>query len=510
METFWEFNPELQNVVWHLAHYREISFCENIDKFLLNLKADILQTIKYAAGENISAAESLYYLLMENRRVNANLFQPHDLVLLLANLINSAHEPGKLALLDKQLLPAAVLLAGQGWKIGLPESLREVARALANLFPAGEWEVTPPQPENGMIILGGDPRIHQDFIKNFTNLVRASDAAFFLTGWDFLGVKSHEYRRRFWLDKLNLSACLQIPRIKRQSATLHPAIICCSGKPVKLVRLARIEKVERGDGSLDQEKAISLFKMKPDASAALEVEKDVLLKEPLCKLTPAFWLTQLKRPRSGDLHSKLSDFAQVIRCQLAREKIAMNSGDVHGQQNNGEFIAREINMSDFLAPAALVLPDSGVPVRLTFKRIDSQYKYLLKKGDLIFSFRGTVESTGKVGLVEFEPANPSITGTAFYILRPLRPEDSVWLFWYLQSREARENILARTSGNTMLNINIDDVRDMPVAVPSEQVKEELCQRHAKIVKDVEHVAAAMRRIKLQMKDIAAELTPLEQ
>lgn len=486
-------SPTQKAVSWLI--YAQKGFAEADSKepgdLLQLFSPDFLGLCVYGAGKSISTANALFYLLLEHRRFMPSFYPPHDICLSLANLIKAGPDTGHLLVLDARLLPPAILLAGSGWEVALPKAAHPLKEMLVASFKDASFVELPEKPGNKVTVLAGDPRACLE--EGRGNFLREAEMAVCLTNWDFLGVKTNESYRRYWMEKSGVSGILQLSRLKRQGSSSYPAILRISHDVPNLVRMARIGKVETGADALNQEELLSLMSNEPDGINSLDVARQAINANPACNLTPALWL-KIKSLSSSDSSINLGKCFQIIRCQLKRAKIADNLDIRFGPQQDGSYIVKEVGMAALQAQCGILLDGFGETVSLEFKRRNSEYKYLLRKNDIIFAFRGTTESLGKVGFVDQDPRNPTITGTAFYLLRSLGEINPVWLFWYLQSGDVRNIILSRASGATMLNISVEDIGSLPIRMPREEELAKVLSLHSEMAQNTNAISSFMREI----------------
>lgn len=496
-----KFDPELSRAVSHYLGER-IDFSSRVllppYELLDFITPEAEKEIRKRTGRPASASQLLYYFCLAHRKMDPAFFPPQDLCMLLANLACSSGGgfPAQVTIEDIRLLPAALLLAGRNWQLCLPPSSEAYRERLTRLLMPDLFSKMPESPDRPTVYLGGDPRQRE-----MTNTAKKIHPAYYLTNWDFLGVKGNEYYRRYWLENAGIFGVLQIPRPGRQGISIYPAIIKSGGESPN-IRMAQIRELKSGDGTMDQAFATSLLTGEPDGANSLDVKKTDIKANPACNLTPAFWITETTGTDKAQL-TRLGDCAQIIRCQVSRTKSLESYQEKFGSQPNGCFIAREAGISALEAHCGFLTDDAGDQVCLEFKRKDNQYKYLLKANDIMFSFRGTTASIGKVGFVDHDPENPSVTGTAFYIIRPLGSVNPIWLYWQLQTEEMRKEILSRSSGASILNISVDDTRNLPIRIPKSTELEKILEAHARI-------STQMRAMSNASKIISAEVKALKE
>ncbi|MBD5646064.1 MAG: hypothetical protein HDQ89_00025 [Desulfovibrio sp.] len=477
-------------------------------------------------GEDVAGQPdngATYYMLMEYRSVAPGYFPVHDLCLLMANILATrpaaqAVPPVPVTLLDWGLLPVAVLLAGAlspaGRDFLLPPAPMEgdsAGRLIGHLtkrLPGSRWrlrgegEEMPP----GTWLLAKDPLAHCTADSRFLERLAGIGGGVLLSSWDFLGVRIHAHTRSQWLAAGLIGGALQLPRPRRQSATEYPAVLTLRPPDPRLpLRLARVPSIQAGPGSLDQEAALALLDGAPRLGASMELDATAPARDGLFTLAPATWLTP---PLAAPQGRTLRAFAQVLRCQLPRERleqalawrefIGIEDGeaifewhDAFGEAPDGKYVAREISIGEFDPMTGFVDEYGGNPVKVALNPLGKQGKYLLQANDIVFAFRGTAQSVGKVGFVE-ELGQPAITGQSLCIIRALPDMDPVWLYYYLQRKDVVDFIRSRASGSNLLTVNMESIRDIPVAFPYPWERDEINQEHRKISENMVRVAQLRR------------------
>lgn len=458
---------------------------------------------------DIPAPAFAYYALMSYRDFAPGFFPAHDLCLLMGNsmarqMADDASAP--LVLLDWGLLPVAALLAGAGRAPGRrfflpPAGMEEkeaatLVAALGRHLPGVDWQTAPavdaPMPA-GAWLLAQEPLAHCARDARFLERLEGIAGGVLAANWDFLGVRIHAYTRSRWLEAGLPDRILQLPRPRRQGATGYPAILTLRPpRPGGPLRLAQVSACRPGPGSLDQEACLDLLYGAPRAGASMDVDAAALARDGLFTLTPATWLDPGIRAPQG---RTLRNFAQVLRCQLARERLTEAElgpdGEEFGETTDGRFIAREVSLSERDPMTGFVDEYRGTPVRVALNPLGKQGKYLLQPNDIIFAFRGTALSVGQVGFVEDE-GRPAITGQSMCIIRALPDMDPVWLYYYLQRERIARFIRSRASGANLLTVNLESIRDIPVVIPDREEIEAINLEHRKISENMALVARLRR------------------
>jgi len=474
-----------------------------------------------SAIKEYSAAEIAYYMLMASRK-NLPSFSPvHDVCLLAANVLRSRLTAGQpLVLLDWELLPAAVLATEGGASVTLPSNAagqeQEIGGIVAGLrryLSKTEWNIPAgndvPLPD-GCLVLGQDPLRHGERDPRFLDKLKEISGGIFVSSWDFLGVKIYSHTRAQWLKTGLVRGVLQLPRPRRQTTAVYPALVeLGAADPKRALRLARVAAWNPGPGALDQSAAVALL-VHPLPAAnkdALDVPPDAFAKDGLFDLSPSAHLARQKEDqtafRGGD-RLTLRQCAQVLHCQLPRKSLDEDAIDnladwsdyYHrerwGEWKEGFFIAREVALAE-LDPLTGFLNDRGCIVELQLTLLGKQGKYVLQANDILFTFRGAPSSIGKVGFVKDDDII-AIAGRTMCVIRCLPGIDPVWLYYYLQRQSVREWVRGRASGKAFLTINLESIRDMPIELPGQGEIDAVNKEHLKI-------ATAMAAITERYRDI---------
>lgn len=486
----------------------------------LSTLADLLSDLDSLEGvfEGTPPAEYIYYTLMEYRRFAPGFFPVHDLCLFMGNMLAArlarhGVQPFTVSLLDWGLLPVAVLLAQDATpgprEFLLPpggleaERAERIARHLNGRLPGSKWRVaeTAHDVPAGAWLLAGDPLAHCTSDARFLERMAGIAGGAVLTSWDFLGVRIHSHTRSQWLATGLIDGIMQLPRPRRQSATAYPAVIALrAAAPGAPLRLAQVAAIQPGPGSLDQKGTLALFDGPPKPGASMELEAAAPARDGLFSLAPATWLTP---PLAAPQGRTLRAFALVLRCQLPRERLeeapawyeeTVEGGElVHiwhdgfGEAPDGQYIAREVSVSELDPMTGFVDEYRGNVVKVPLNPLGRQGKYLLRPNDIIFAFRGTSLSVGKVGFVE-EVGAPAITGQSMCIIRALPDMDPVWLYYYLQREDVVGFIRSRASGSSLLTVNLESIRDIPVEFPYQWEINDINEEHRKISETMLKVA----------------------
>lgn len=463
-------------------------------------------------------AEILYYVLQATRVGLPDFLPVHDVCLLAANLLAGALcEQGHLVLLDWEMLPAAVLVTGaaeSGIRITLPPcsdvSGEEAAAAkimsvLQKTLPHVTWEQGKKEIDlpKDSLILGLNPLRHTERDSHFLEKLEKIRGGILYSTWDFLGVKIHAHTRSFWLKSGLIRGILQLPRPRRQGTVTYPALIELGmpEKEQKTIRMAHIPSCRSGAGALDITHALSLLhgSISVGEKQAIDVSVERIASDGLFDLSPAYYLAQGSLPIKGN--GTLRQYAQVLRCQLPRERIADSEIDGWMEDySDGSFIVREVSLGELDPLSGFLNEYGGNIVKVKLTRFGKKGKYLLQPNDIIFAFRGTHSSIGQVGLVE-EEGSPCITGQSLCIIRPLPGIDAVWLYYYLQRSTIREWIQGRASGSTLLTVNLESIRDIPIEDISTTEVKEINKEHLTVIEAMAVIAQQRRIVRASLRHI---------
>lgn len=476
-----------------------------LDTFHLMLAPD------NSAAEN---AELFFHLSMDVGRRRPGLFPAADACMLAANLLMARH--GELAgrevvCLDWTLLPTAILLAGYGAQIYLPpdatheNETRNLPRLLTDAIHGSTWSVTESatttQLPQDSLVLGGNPVAHTEGHAGFLESLSGIRGGVFFAFWDFLDVALYTHVREQWLASGLLRSVIQLPRPRRQAAAHYPALaeLQSPGNAERLIRLVYMKKATRGPGGFSQEEALKLLleQLPPDCPEALELSPAELRVQGNLDFKPGWHLTRRATPAPSGA-ARLSDVAQVIRCQLPRSKVdsqeaaalgaeaASTGRPLGGEMSDGSFVCREIVLGD-LNPLTGFVREYGEMTRVeALSPTGRQGKYLLRPDDILLAFRGAESSLGQLGFMEEDFEIPAITGQSLCIIRAFGV-DPVWLYYTMQHPDIRRRIAAQASGTKTLTVNLADLRDLPLMLPDEQDVKLVNDHHRRIVRNTEEI-----------------------
>jgi len=496
--------------------------------------ASILDSIDLVSEEGASPFEVVYYALMAGRKALPSFFPVHDICLLAANLLLSRLAKGQpLVLLDWGMLPVAALVAQAGVSVTLPANAAEgEERAIASLvkrlrgyLPKTEWNTPKDEtalPE-GCLVLGQHPLQHGERDPRFLEKLKGISGGIFYASWDFLGVKIYAHTRSLWLKNGLLRSVFQLPRPRRQTAAEYPALVELGvSDPKRKLRMARVAAWGAGPGALDQSAAVALLvgPLPVESKDALDISPETVAQDGLFDLSPSAHLARQKEggPDTPSVDRvTLRQCAKVLHCQLPREKLdeetikglwLRSDGENWGEGEEGSFIAREVALAELDPLTGFLNEKDGNIVQLQLTLLGKQGKYVLKANDILFVFRGASSSIGKVGFVEDEGLL-AIAGRTMCVIRCLPGIEPVWLYYYLQKQSVRDWVRARASGNTLLTINLESIRDMPIELSGLQnIGALINEDHQTLVKKMSVITGlrgemdqARRRIKDRLGDL---------
>ena len=469
------------------------------------------------------ARKAAYYALMAGRECLPSFFPVHDIQLGIANLLRPALQHGRpLVLLDWELLPAALLAAPPGSRVTLPLCLGAavnqekdasyILRELRNLLPDIHWdlpETTQPPDLTGAVVIGQHPLRHGERDPRFLEKLADIACGLLYTSWDFLGVKIHAHTRSLWIKAGIMQGVLQLPRPRRQGSAVYPTLLLLGeANPLQPLRMAHIPSCGPGPGVIDQQQIVSMLQghHKGKQENTLDITPEELARDGLFNLSPAYHLANQNMAGAG-AHSTvtLRTCAQVLRCQLPRERLgdddiqgleaeeSVTGLEMWGEGRNGNFICREVALGELDPLTGFLQEQGGNIVRVQLTLLGKQGKYVLQGNDILFAFRGTQASIGKVGIVE-EEGPPAITGQALCIIRCLPGTDAVWLYYYLQRSFVKDWICGKATGGKLLTINLDAIRDIPVALPDRHALDAVHEEHRAVAAAMSKIAELRREV----------------
>lgn len=502
------------------------------DGISLMVKALDTFHLMLAPGNSAMAnAELFFHLSMDVGRRRPGLFPAADACLLAANLLSARHgDPSgrKVVCLDWTLLPTAILLAGYGAHVYLPpdaehgNEAKSLSRLLAEAIPGSTWSVTETatttQLPQHSLVLGGNPVAHTEGHAGFLESLSDIRGGIFFAYWDFLDVALYAHVREQWLASGLLRSVVQLPRPRRQASAHYPALVELGARPTSgqtesLVRLVQSKEASRGPGGLPQREILKLLldPLPPDCAEALDLSPGELRVQGNLDFKPGWHLTCRAAPApSGSV--RLSNVAQVIRCQLPRSKVdnqeaaalgaeaASTGRPLGGEMSDGSFVCREIVLGD-LDPLTGFVREHGEMTRVeSLFPTGRQGKYLLRPDDILLAFRGAESSLGQTGFMEEDFETPAITGQSLCIIRAFGV-DPVWLYYTLQRPDIRRRIASQASGSKTLTVNLGDLRDLPLMLPDEQDVKLINDNHRRIVRNTAEIQRLQQKTRSEILSI---------
>jgi len=422
-------------------------------------------------------AEFLFYLLVQIGRRRPTLFPVPDLCLAAFNILAARHTlaESRLVCLDLGLLPAAVLASGWGAKVAPPLSAQSKTWP-ERFFPEN---LTDDRNIKGALVLGRDPvKLTEDHPEMMDDLSQTRGGIVFCY-WDFLGVNLHSHVRSQWLDRGLIRTVIQFPRPLRQGVIYFPALIETRPSPPEpdsdpqKIRMADVRALASGPGGISQAEVLKVTLDQADGEKSIDVSTQELITNDGLDCTPRRLLAGPKGP--GEV--PLTYCTQLIRCQLPRVKPSPN------QDESTYFSCREISLSHLDERTGFVKPGAGQPIWFKgFNPNSNEGKYLLKRNDILMCFRGTEATIGRVGFVTYEPNEREhmISGQSLCLIRATKI-DPVWLYYYLRREQVRLRILSRSSGSSMLTVNLGDLRDLAISQPGPTQSAVVGEKHLKLL-----------------------------
>ncbi|MDE5831494.1 MAG: hypothetical protein K2H64_00640 [Desulfovibrio sp.] len=509
--ALFEYNQRLDDAVASLIRSPEFADLSAAEDYLKALDAKTLEILAEASGAPPSTAVVAYYLLMNNRSWINWSFAWHDLEFLLANILTKRGcEGGSVALTEWSALPAALLLATRGWKVFLPPPERHTIseHILREIVPAGEWrEATAADLENCFVI-GEDRRfIRQEWRRFDYNSFMSAREAWLWTTWSALGAQSSAFLRERHTREFGLVSVLQLPRPRRQRLPIYPAMTGYAKDGGELIRMARIKGRGSGLVQVDQYEALESLFGAPKDGMSVDIPRLEPGKDGSWNLTPAAWL---QKESAGAIRSDttLSHCASIIRCQIIRERPEENVSSSRDPYVAARTV-REASMMDLDPVTNFLRADCGYDVVHDLRDPDEIRKYALRKGDILFPFKGSSGSLGRVGFVPAEPEKPTIVSPAICVIRAHPEIDPVWLFWFMNWPATREALVSRAVGGQSLTINIKDLRTLPILKPTQEELDAVLQKHDALLSGMKYMEAIRQGLEADKEKMDALLLKLQ-
>ncbi len=343
------------------------------------------------------------------------------------------------------------------------------------------------------LILGSNPMLHyisdDDFIQKIQNI----RGGIFYTNLDFLHAWNKAQCRRSLVKNKLVQCVLQLPRPRRAKVIDYPAVILMQSQNTTqdFIRMAHIDSLTTyGIGALDMHRCAQLLyapihKTKEVCNTSLH---DIMSTKD-CRLTPLFYLTEKNvhtAQRGESVPRRLDCYAEVLRCQVTRKKYEKTIETIGKLDEKSDiWIVREVAINELEEITTFLQNDAGKFVQICLNTM--QEKYLLRPHDIIFAFRGSVASIGKSGFVVGKEADsllsiqPSITGPATCIIRPREDVDAVWLFYQLKGSKVQEWIRGQVSSSSVLSINLETIRNIPLETYDALYAQKCDQYHKKLL-----------------------------
>lgn len=198
---------------------------------------------------------------------------------------------------------------------------------------------------------------------------------------------------------------------------------------------------------------------------------------------------------------RLGDVAEVMRCQVKRQRIETSvmalQGISLGRQPGGHWVAMEIGI-DRIGRETRFLPEMEDCVVLRLTRRSE--KFLIRRNDILMTCIGM---RGRLGLVAFAALQPDCSVTdrnlcqirAHYI-------DPAWLFFRLIEQDAIDYMREKARGDRIYTVSMDDIRDFVFDAPSKLEIAEARKAHEKIMASDEIIRRETAKIRDERQGIS--------
>ena len=174
----------------------------------------------------------------------------------------------------------------------------------------------------------------------------------------------------------------------------------------------------------------------------------------------------------------LSSVATLIRAQILKEA---------DSQLSNEFL--EIRLSDIAATGEVQRPEKAL--KLAGKTQDRAHQQTVQPGDILLSIKGV---TGRTAFVSSACEENWVAGQIFLIIRPSKAIAPLYLYRYLSSPIVQTYLSDQGSGSTIKVIKTDDLKNLPVPLPSEEEKQQVLETHEHIQQAYQVIEQAEQQI----------------
>ncbi len=507
----------------------------------------------------------IYYVLMLARSIHPQFFPTHDQCFFAAQMMKKLEEEfvaTRLVVLDWQLLPVAILLAPYYKEIsifstGSPQELKECSlliETFSNLF-ANKIKIDDYLEESleGAAVLSfptleknqkKDLRTRYSDNSNTYNLDSFSSLAYgvIFTDWSFLGGKKNaDFRLRLIQENL-LSSCIQLPKPKRQNMVKYPAFMLLKkskkeSKDLK-IRFLDFSSSHNREQKADESSIIKLknmldyvFRSSPSESALatflpeldelddkvfIEVRAEGIINSETYSLLPTYYILKNESNEQEDDSKEnapahlLRQFASVLRCQVSRKRVQEDSRENEKDSNSKSCVYHEATSKDFDPISGFFNVYEHNLVEMKVLR-DSARKYILQENDILISYRGSSHNIGNVHFVDNldalnEKNLAAVTGPSFCIIRSYSISP-FWLYYYLQKQSVRDYLLGKATGASLLVVNTEEVKNIPINLPSLEEKERVEKAYLEVSKSMEELRVLQHKIKYTCKNLDIAFCP---
>ena len=176
----------------------------------------------------------------------------------------------------------------------------------------------------------------------------------------------------------------------------------------------------------------------------------------------------------------LSNIAQLIRAQLLKED----------KEPRGEAYL-EVGVKDITPSGLISTPEKRMLLSGRVK--DRAEQQRLQPNDILLAIKGRL---GLVGIVGNDCGDNWVSGQLFQVVR-LKPDDFIspeYLFRYLSSPLVQTYLQDQASGSTMPVLKTNDIKELPVPVPSVEEQQQVLETHQHIQQGYAQIAQIQKDI----------------
>ncbi len=494
----------------------------------------------------------LFYILMALRYRYPQFFPAPSLCVLLSHALRgqmNKMDLRRISIKNIEMLPVVLLLAHDIRHI-IVEEVDDLTKRLENfLVPNDNFErsnwfffMNPDrEPDFSSIALVQFPLPRTKNDKNYFGKLENYQANLLYTSWNFLASAEYKRMRHELYLKKCIESIIQLPLPKREGNKNYPAIIRMAKDKSQSIQMLDLHTFNQeclrkaytnleDDGLLKKSELLrdvesykqeiygniinnedfdwagkgifyQAYKAEYEQLTKIEIPHEIIRMDRFYSLSPVKYITEERgRMQASGNWCILSDVAEVLRCQEPRIAYEKDKELDAGQQVLKEISLKEIDSSTNIA---LFDEADSIVVKPQDNRFD---KFILQENDTVLAFKGSRTTLGKIAFIDLELNKsevnkddendevPATCSSSLVIVRAKKNINPIWLFYQLQEKHAQEAIVSRATGSSVLSVNLNALREVPIAFPADNQELELLEYHAEIRKHMKEIVRHRREI----------------